>query len=249
MKKCFKAFMMSMTMFCAIPCPYHGWDEDCRPMTTMFLPFVGAWIGALWALIAYLLNFLGVPLFLRAAVVCAFPYVVTGGIHMDGFLDVSDAIRSWRGIEERRKILKDPHVGSFAVVDCLILVLVQFAAFCSFDGNENLFTLIQIPTVSRCVASICVYTLRPMPTSQYSGDYQTGVRKSYTGVSVFLLILSTALGFVFLGKYGFVSVVVALAYLLYMYRAYRNLEGMSGDISGYALTIAEMCGIVAVALL
>ena len=35
MKKAFRALMMCMSMFCAIPCPYHGWDEEARPLMTL----------------------------------------------------------------------------------------------------------------------------------------------------------------------------------------------------------------------
>ena len=57
------------------------------------------------------------------------------------------------------------------------------------------------------------------------------------------------LGFVFLGKYGYTAVAVAAGYLLYMFRGYRSLGGMSGDISGYALTFGELCGIIAFVLI
>ncbi|MBR5071910.1 MAG: adenosylcobinamide-GDP ribazoletransferase, partial [Oscillospiraceae bacterium] len=103
MKKYLRAFVMSMSMFSVIPCPFSMWDEESRPLMTLALPFVGTVIGALWALTAYVCGILGIPLFLKAAVLCAFPYVITGGMHMDGFLDVTDAVRSWRDVEERRR--------------------------------------------------------------------------------------------------------------------------------------------------
>ena len=139
MKKYLRAFVMSMSMFSVIPCPFRMWDEESRPLMTLALPFVGTVIGGFWALTAYVCGILGIPLFLKAAVLCAFPFVITGGMHMDGFLDVTDAVRSWRDVEERRRILKDPHVGSFAVIDAILLVMVQFAAFCSLRGTENIF--------------------------------------------------------------------------------------------------------------
>lgn len=99
-----RAFMMCMTMFCYIPCPFHKWDEDARPLMTLFLPIVGAWIGILWTLTGFLVGWLGLPLLVRAAILCAFPFLVTGGMHMDGYLDVTDAVRSWRELDECRRI-------------------------------------------------------------------------------------------------------------------------------------------------
>ena len=249
MKKYFHACMMCMTMFCYIPCPYHGWDDEARPLMTLFLPVVGAWIGILWTLTAYLVNWLGLPVLVGAAILCAYPFLVTGGMHMDGYLDVTDAVKSWRDLDERRRILKDPNVGSFAVIAGLLLVMAQFALFASVKDGANLFTLTLIPVVSRAIAGLCVTVLRPLTTSEYAGTYRKGVKKSHIAVFVIWLALATAAGFVFLGKYGFASLAVIAGYLWHLRRAFKSLDGMSGDVSGYALTFAEVCGIVVFALI
>ena len=44
-------------------------------------------------------------------------------------MDVTDAVKSWRDLEKRRAILKDSHVGSFAVIGLCLLMLSQFAFF------------------------------------------------------------------------------------------------------------------------
>lgn len=249
MKKVFRALMMSFTMFCAIPCPFHTWDDAARPLMTLFLPAVGVWIGGLWTLLAFVLRRLSVPALIGGAALCAFPFLITGGIHMDGFLDVTDAVRSWRDRDERRQILKDPHVGSFAVLFAILLILAQFALLSSVKTDANLFALLLIAVVSRAVAALCVTVLRPMDTSEYSGVYRKGVRKSHAAVLAVLLAAAVALGFVFLGKYGFVSLAVIAGYLLLLTRAFRSLGGMSGDVSGYAMTFAELCGIAVFALI
>ena len=47
------------------------------------------------------------------------PVIVTGGIHVDGLLDTSDALSSWRDREKRLEILKDSHAGAFAVITAI----------------------------------------------------------------------------------------------------------------------------------
>ena len=34
-----------------------------------------------------------------------------------------------------------------------------------------------------------------------------------------------------------------------LFKAYKNLDGVNGDVAGYALTISEFCGVLALALL
>ena len=249
MKKYLRAAVMCFSMFCAIPCPFHIWDEEARPLMTLFLPAVGLWIGGLWTLAAYVCRWLGVPALVTAAILCAYPFLVTGGMHMDGYLDVTDAVKSWRDLDERRRILKDPNVGSFAVIGGILLVMAQFALFASIGEDAELFGLTLIPVVSRAIAGLCVTVLRPMTTSEYAGTYRKGVKKSHVAVFAVVLAAASVLGFLFLGKTGFAAPAVVLGYLFMARRGFRSLDGMSGDISGYALTFGELCGIAVIALI
>ncbi len=249
MKKHLCALVMSFTMFSAVPLPFHMWDDEARPLMTLFLPAVGAFVGGLWTLLAFMLRWLSLPALVCGAALCAFPFLITGGIHMDGFLDVTDAVRSWRGLEERRKILKDPHVGSFAVLFAILLILAQFALFACAKETAEPFSLLLIAVVSRTAAALCVTVLRPMETSEYAGVYRKGIKFSHVIVFAALLAVTIALGFAFLGKYGFCSLAVIAGYLLLLQRAFRSLNGMSGDVSGYAQTFAELCGVAVYALM
>ena len=249
MKKAFRAFSMCFTMFTILPCPYSLWDDAARPLMTLFLPVVGAFVGGLWTLAAFAVRLLSLPALIGGAILCAFPFLITGGIHFDGFLDVTDAVKSCRDLEERRRILKDPHVGSFAVLAAALLFIAQFALFSAAKADANLFSLLLIAVVSRAVAALCVSVLRPMQTSEYAGVYRQNIRKSHIAILSGVLICAVALGFVFLGKYGFVSIAVLVGYGLCLLRAFRSLNGMSGDVSGYAMTVAELCGIAVFALI
>ena len=55
-----------------------------------------------------------------AVVLVLVPVIVTGGIHVDGLLDTSDALSSWRDREKRLEILKDSHAGAFAVITACV---------------------------------------------------------------------------------------------------------------------------------
>ena len=249
MKKLWTACAMSFSMFCAMPSPFHVWNPELQPLTTLFLPAVGAWIGVLWSLLALLLRFLALPRLFCAALLCAFPFAVTGGMHIDGYLDVTDAVKSWRDLDERRRILKDPHSGSFALIACALLVMMQFALFASAGPDAEAFTLLFIAVVSRALAGLCVTALRPMATSEYAGAYRRGVKRSHIVIFAVVLALAVGLSFLCLGRYGFASLAVIAGYLLTVRRAVRSLDGMSGDISGYALTVGELCGIAVYALI
>ena len=245
MKIYLHAFAMCQSMFCSIPAP-QIWDEKAKDKMLLFLPIVGLEIGVIWALLAWACYFLNLPALVTGLILCAYPFLITGFIHLDGYMDVTDAVKSWRDLERRREILKDSHVGSFAVIGIVLLMLAQFAFFASAPAGTNFLILIFVPAVSRCCSSLAVTGLKPMSTSQYADRSKP---KSHMAVLAVMLCIFLAAGFLLCGKYGFALVGCLAGYGLALRRAYKSLEGMNGDISGYALTIGELCTVAVYALI
>ena len=79
-----------------------------------------------------------------------------------------------------------------------------------------------------------------MSTSQYA---QQKKPKSHIIVLVVMACIFVAAGFLFCGKYGFVLVGCIAGYGFALRRAYKSLDGMNGDVAGYALTIGELCAV------
>lgn len=239
MKKYLHAYAMCQSMFCAIPFPWNIWDEEARSKMLLFLPVVGLEIGAIWAALAWICGHLHLPALVAGLLMSVYPFVVTGFLHLDGFMDVTDAVKSCRSLERRREILKDSHVGAFAVIGTVLLILVQFVLFASAPADGNYLILIFVPAMSRCCSALAVTVLKPMTTSQYAQQ-----KKPKTHVVTFAVMacLLTAAGFILCGKYGFTLIGCMLGYGWALRKGYRSLEGMNGDISGYALTIGELCG-------
>ena len=246
MKTCLHAFAMCQSMFCAIPCPWKVWDEQASGKMLLFLPLVGLEIGLIWVILAQICRLLALPALVTGLILAIYPYLVTGFLHLDGFMDVTDAVKSWRDLERRREILKDSHVGSFAVINLVLLVVAQFALFSSAADEADSLILLFVPAVSRCCSALAVTGLKPMATSQYANrEKQT----SHLIVTALLLCVFVAAGFLLCGKYGFALLGCLAGYGLALRRGYRSLEGMNGDISGYALTLGELCAVAVYALL
>ena len=246
MKALFHAYAMCQSMFCAIPFPGKIWDDDARGKMLLFLPVVGLEIGALWAGLLWLCRYFALPDLVTGALLCGYPFLITGFIHLDGFMDVTDAVKSWRDLERRREILKDSHVGSFSVIGLGLLLIAQFALCASIKKETPVLVLLLIPVVSRCCSGLAVSLLPSMHTSQYA-DQKKPLGNS--AVLALMLAASLAAGFVFWGRYGFALVGGLIGHGLALGRAYRSLEGMNGDISGYALTYSELAALAVTVLI
>lgn len=244
MKLYLNAFFMCQSMFCAIPAP-QIWDEKAKDSMLLFLPVVGLELGLCWWGLAWLCRWLRLPALITALVLSAWPWMGTGYLHLDGFMDVTDAVRSYRSLQRRREILKDSHVGSFAVIGMILLILGQFACFASVPEGANLRILIFVPAVSRFCSALAVTGLPSMSTSQYADRRKP---RGHLLILVVMLGIFLSVGFLLWGKSGFVLIGVLAGYGLALRKGYRSLEGMNGDIAGYALTIGELSGAAVLAL-
>ena len=243
MKLWLYALGMCQSMFCALPFPWHGWEEKARDKMLCCLPVIGLEIGLLWWGIGLLAFWLELPGLLCAAILCAAPYFLTGFMHLDGFMDVTDAVRSYRSLERRREILKDSHVGCFSEIAMGLLMMIQLSACSALCTLTQLRALPLIPAVSRCSSVLAITCLPPMETSQYAQ------RKTHWGLPLAMLVLALGMGFWWETPVGIALLAVIIGYALALVRAYRSLKGMNGDISGYCISLSELAGLCAMAIM
>ncbi len=246
----FTAFFMAWGMFLSLPCPVRKWDEAARSRMLVLFPLIGCIVGGLWALSAWLLRLVHCPQALSALVLAAFPWLITGFIHLDGYSDVCDAILSRRDLETRRRILKDPHIGAFGVIALALLMLASFAVFLSAaeeqDSRALLVSLALVPVSARASAGLAMLTLRRMESSQYA---ETKPKPGYISALAAMLAAAAVTPAIVFGVHGLAPAAACLAYWAAAYGAFRNLGGMNGDVSGFALTLAELVGAAVLILL
>ena len=114
----------AFSTYSAIPVPYRRSGGPGTGAALFAFPAVGLVIGAAEIIAFRLLRIFRPGAFLQGCVLAALPVLITGGIHMDGFMDTCDAIHSWKGREERLAIMKDPHTGAYAVMGAVLYMLI-----------------------------------------------------------------------------------------------------------------------------
>ena len=119
--------IIAFSMYSKIPTPKIEWSKERMEYVMCFFPLVGVVLAVLTWASGILWFSLRPGDLLRAVVGACLPILVTGGIHLDGFLDVVDARASWQTPERRREILKDPHTGAFAIIWACVY-------FCAYVG-------------------------------------------------------------------------------------------------------------------
>ncbi len=129
--------IVAFSLYSQIPMPVFEWKEENKKHIIAFLPWIGAVIGLLTFGLHALYSVAELPLICRVALYSLVPLSVTGGFHLDGYMDVQDALKSYRTPKEKLAILKDPHIGAFAVIRFLIYGLIWGAALSVITENPE----------------------------------------------------------------------------------------------------------------
>lgn len=232
----------AFSMFSSIPTPKIPWKQENMRYMLCALPLVGLVIGALWYGWSALAGCLGLGDILFAAGAVAISLFITGGIHLDGFADTVDALKSHASPDKKREILKDPRAGAFAVIFVGAYLLFEFALCAELAKDKtSLLLFALIPVMSRSLSAISG-TLFPMSASDGSlKAFRQAAAKGEGIISVgwfctaalLMALLSPIIG-------GAVSAVALLVLLLVRSMAKKEFGGMSGDIAGYLLCVAEI---------
>ena len=246
MKSLYYALNMAISMFTIIPLPKYEWDESSARHTMKLYPFIGLIIGGLWYVAALLLTALQVTETLTASILLAIPFLLTGFLHLDGFMDVCDALLSRRSQEEKIRILKDSRVGAFAVISLVLLLICQFSALQTLLTHQQSFLFfILIPIISRSLVGYFLITKETISESYLGKLFKQGTGR------LDLLILSLIYFITFLGSYLLVGILgiavplfMGIAALLLVRNTQKQLGGFNGDVAGYILVLCEFIGLL-----
>ena len=203
----------------------------------------------LWLWIAQVLN---LHIVLSGAVLTALPIWVTGGIHLDGFCDVCDARASHQSRERKLEILKDSNVGAFAVIHCVLLLLLTFGLWCQLNlGDSEMWgALVLLPVFSRCLSAFGALSL---PNARGSGmlasvtggeQRRPGRWGAAAGEPAVCGCPGGAGALVPAGGGG----AGYLSFLYYVRTAKREFGGTTGDLSGWFLQLCELSSLAGLVL-
>ncbi len=201
-----------------------------------WLPLAGIVTGGIAGFAAYGVALVA-PFSLAVATAFVLPIVLTGAIHLDGFLDGCDAFFASVSAERRFEILKDPRHGTFALVGLAVTTVVAVAALGALAPVRYPFALPLAAGAARWAAAI--HALRV--------PYRSGGKPPLPILALgALIVLAVALP---LGVAGYIALAVALAVGAVTLDAIRRrLDGvLVGDAYGFAIVVAELAVLIVLA--
>jgi adenosylcobinamide-GDP ribazoletransferase len=225
--------------------PFTEWNSGNLKYALCFLPLAGIVVGAAETLWYFLSFIMGISAVLSAAFACIIPMLVTGGIHMDGFSDVTDAKSSHADRERKLEIMNDSHTGAFGVMWSTAYILMLFAVFYELYGIQSrhmplVYTIVFVTSrglTSLAIASISLARKEGMLFT----FYEAADRRTLMVVSIAVLAVCEA-GFIYVFGYAAVIYIAVAAVMYFLFRrmAMKEFGGISGDLCGWLIQMTEL---------
>jgi len=243
------SFLIAFSTYSRIPVPQVPWSEENRKYVMCFFPLIGAVIGAalwLWLWLSARLEF---GPFMKGAVGALIPLLVTGGIHMDGFMDTLDALASWQPKEKKLEILKDSRVGAFAAMGCCGYMLLMAALLAEArPADAPLLGMGFI--LSRALSAWALTALRGARPDGMLDGFARAARRRLVSASSGVYAAACLAVWALCG--GWIALLCAAAAaamtLCYRHMACEQFGGVTGDLAGWFSQATELCLTAAVVI-
>ena len=231
-----KKFMIALQFLTTLPVKIKNIREEELPGSVAYYPLVGLLLGLI---LAGLWLFFKVifPVPVSALLLISSYLLLTGALHVDGFVDTVDGLYGGRTKKEIFRIMEGSTIGAKGAVWLVLLIALKAALLTVLLRRGVYPVLILFPVLGRYAITIL------MKFSAY--PKKNGLGKAFCGKitnTVFVLInifvLAVALCYKVNGLASFLAVVL-LALIVMDYFKYK-IGGVTGDVFGFTIEISEI---------
>lgn len=251
-----RSFLIAGRFLTRLPMPDPGpVSEPDLGRSAVFFPLVGLLLGLIiWGLVVWSLAVLSAqvgvpdlgsgggghspPYGVTAALVLVAWVWLTGGLHLDGLADTTDAWIGGLGDRNRTlNIMRDPGSGSFGVMALVLVLLCKWTALSALMTAGATANLIWIPVLARAQLLVLFLTT---PSARPDGMGATVRAHLPRTVAWSWLVVTLVASALYLGTEWLGLVATAGILFLVLRRSMMiRLGGFSGDTAGALVELSE----------
>ena len=247
--KMMKGLIMCIQFFTSIPIPYEvPMDRRHINMAIKMFPVLGLLQGFLYGILAYaLIGWTPLSALAIAFIIWLSQVVITGGIHLDGWMDCSDAFFSYRDRAKRLEIMKDPRMGAFGVLSVIVILSARFLFIYEIvvmAVDVSYIFIVLIPFIGKMVMGVLLMSVKGAKEDglgtlfkQAASSRTLWIYPIYLLPMLLLILLlwpKAMLGVLLV-------VIVALLFILVTSRKIMNwFGGITGDVLGASVEGVEI---------
>ena len=230
-----KIFLVALSFFTRIPINIRSEvseDEFYKSMT--LLPVVGLLIGLIMYGIIYITSFLEFPINIKSFLLMVFYIWITGGLHVDGFIDSADALLSNRDREKMLEIMKDSRIGAFGAIAIILMLLGLFIIY----GLVPYKAFILMPIIGRsCGVFAASMSKYAKETNDLGRRFVDDMGKKQGVFAIVFAIIAIAI----VDYYYLVPFVICVIMTFFYANLFKNkLHGMTGDTIGMMIELNQI---------
>ena len=269
----FTQLRLALTLMTRLDPAWFNWRESKLPLkpdappdapvlACWAFPLIGLLVATIASLVWVVALALDLPPIIAATLAVLAAIIVTGGLHEDGLADCADGLFGpmQRSQAQRLAIMRDPHLGTFAVIALFISLTLRIAALASQPMIFGIIMLFTAHILSRTVMTRLI--LLPLArtdgmAAQFMGqnDPNTALElQKWQSIFIAYGFSTILLGFLFYDDYLSGLQIAALVIALHLIGSFlknlaeKRLGGVSGDVMGAGQQIYEITALVILAI-
>jgi adenosylcobinamide-GDP ribazoletransferase len=259
----FYGLLLAFQFLTRIPIPMTcPWNAQTMRWAARCYSIVGLVVGVFLVGIIHLLlsDQHVLPIWLVAMILLSVWVWLTGGLHLDGWMDVADAIGSNAPLEKKWQIMKDPHVGSFGIISLFFLLawkgsmlyhlsVLSFPPFDAF-GIANLVLpstilfpcVVLVPAFARWGSMALLFFLPSAKKEGLAWEW----KKNLSIWDLFIGILPILLFLWFFPETVPLFLLLCLFLVGYSFWVLQTFKGINGDLTGAFIEGGELWGLIVI---
>ncbi len=210
------------------------------------VPFVGAVVGFIGAVVLCAAAAIGFGAFLAAALAVTATVLATGAFHEDGLADTAGRLGGGRHRAQRLVIMRDSRIGTYGGTALILAIVLRVGALQALvlhaGALRAALVLVAAEAASRAAGLLL---LAALPPARLDGAAQSVGRPSPDAalscalwaalVVAVLLVPAFGVGATFA---GLIAPLIALAVMIR--QGHRLIGGQTGDLAGATQQVAEI---------
>jgi adenosylcobinamide-GDP ribazoletransferase len=230
-----KSLLVAISTLTCLPLSPDQWTDKDLKESVAFYPLVGALMGGLLVLA----DKISIAHDLKALLLLLLWVAITSAFHLDGLSDCLDGFFGGKTPEERRLIMKDPHIGAFGVTGIALALLFKYILLTHLlSDGESWKQLLFVPLAARWAVTLACTLFKAPAGDKGLGSQVVGLPVPWFAAST---VVTLAMGIGLLKIQGMESVLLAAAVALAMgFLSQSRIGGLTGDGMGAIVELGEV---------
>ncbi|MDI6644961.1 MAG: adenosylcobinamide-GDP ribazoletransferase [Methanobacteriaceae archaeon] len=224
-----------------LPLNIHTSIKEMAKVTWLW-PLLGGFIGIIVGTSGFVvLNIFSIDQLITAAIVYSFSILLTGFHHLDGLIDMGDALMAHGNFNRKIDIMRDSRIGTGGIATFFIIALITVTSINTISPDSIFFVLLISEIGAKMGLITCCTFSRPFK----NGTGKFFIESMNKKLLLLSFILFSVLGFAILNFMGVLGIIGgALAGIILALISRKSFYWTTGDILGASNEIARMLSLL-----